>query len=116
MASSCSILGCERSGAVVELALSAAIDGENSVVIVTGGIIDDLGGVPTISGVRERANLIVFVSEVDGFNVAIVTGDTIDGVGGVPKAPDNRERSVVVMALVLKTGGLDTAPLITDCN
>ena len=109
MASSCSILGCERSGAVVALALRAAIDGENSVVTVAGGIIDDLGGVPTIPGVRDRANLIVFVSEVDGFNVAIVTGDIID-VGSVPRAPDNREGSV------LKTGGLDTAPLITDCN
>ena len=118
MANSCPILarddiqglGWERSGAVVALALKAAIDGENSVVTVAGDTIDDFGGVPTIPGVTDLPNLIVFVLEVDGFNVAIVTGDTIDGVGGVLSTPGNREGSVVVMALVLKTGDLETEP------
>ena len=109
-------LDCERSGAVVALALKAAIDGENSVVTVAGDIIDDVGGVPTIPGVTDLPNLIVFVSEVDGFNVAIVTGDTIDGVGGIPRTPENRYGSGLIISLVLKTGGLDTEPLISDSD
>ena len=109
----------ERPGAVMVPELKTAPDGsDNNDAQVSGGTIDGVGSLPTPPGVADRPNLIVFVleTEVDGVNVAIVTGDIIDDVGGVPRTPDNREGFGVVMAFVLKTGGVDTEPLITDGN
>ena len=107
----------ERPGVMVP-ELKTALDGNDNDAQVSGGTRDGVGGLPTPPGVADRPNLIVFVleTEVDGVNVAIVTGNIIDDVGGVPRTPDNREGFGVVMALVLKTGGLDTEPLITDGN
>ena len=60
--------------------------------------------------------MFVLETEVNGVNVAIVIGDIIDDVGGVLRTPDNIEGFGAVMALVMKTGGRDTEPSITDGN
>ena len=104
--------GSDRPGVVIVLGLTTVLDeGGSNVGQVTGGTIDSVGVIP-------GPNLMVFVLEtrIGEVNVAILTGATIDGVGDEPRTPDNKEGTDVVMAFVLKTGGLDTESLITGDN